>query len=200
VLCPLRFSLLKKWQTTKIHRVYIKFCRTVGKTATETFEILKLAFRDETVKRIQMFIWFSKFKSEVMSINVADGSGRVSIRKTDENVARIKELAHEYSCVTIHELANKLGISFGSCQNMSTQDLDMRRTAANFMLRLLSDEKQNRLIMYQNIQEKLERVPQFLSKVITGDDETLVYGYHPKKTRQVHSSLKCILTVFLTFT
>jgi hypothetical protein len=28
----------------------------------------------------------------------------------------------------------------------------------------------------------------------------LVYGYHPKKTRQVHSSLKCILTVFLTFT
>jgi hypothetical protein len=50
----------------------------------------------------------------------AERLGRPSASKTDENVMRMKELFHENWRLMIPELANGVGISFGSRQSILT--------------------------------------------------------------------------------
>jgi hypothetical protein len=52
-----------------------------------------------------------------------------STSKTTENVEKIQELIHEDHRQTIHELTDTIGISYGVCQEILTENLNMRRTA-----------------------------------------------------------------------
>jgi hypothetical protein len=60
-----------------------KFCFRLGKTAIEMYEMLKLAFGDETVSRTLALVWFSNFKSAVTSLNNAECSGHPSMSSMD---------------------------------------------------------------------------------------------------------------------
>ena len=89
----------------------------------------------------------------------------------------------------------------------------MRRVAAKFVPRLLTqDHKNTRLTLCQELKNQIESDPNFLSKVITGD-ESWYHAYdpeskqassqwktptspRPKKTRQVRSNVKTMLIVF----
>jgi hypothetical protein len=46
---------------------------------------------------------------------------------------KIRELIHEDNHRTIHELADTVGISYGVCQEILTENLKMRRTATKFV-------------------------------------------------------------------
>jgi len=39
-------------------RICIKFCFKIGKTATETYQLLQQAFSEDAVGRTQVFDWF----------------------------------------------------------------------------------------------------------------------------------------------
>jgi hypothetical protein len=71
-------------------------------------------------------------------------------------------------------------VSWSSVQRILTQDLDMRRVAAKFVPRLLTeDQRKSRLTVCQDLKRELENDPNFLSRVKTGD-ESLCYGYDPE--------------------
>ncbi|PNF17714.1 hypothetical protein B7P43_G07366 [Cryptotermes secundus] len=60
----------------------------------------------------------------------------------------------------------------------------MRRTAVKLVPRLLQNEqKQHRLEVCRELQQQLQEDPNFLSKVVTGD-ESWVYGYDPESKQQ----------------
>jgi hypothetical protein len=52
------------------------------------------------------FAWFSKFKSDVIFVEVAEHLGCLSMHKTDENMDQVKKLVHENRRVTVHEVSN----------------------------------------------------------------------------------------------
>jgi hypothetical protein len=52
-------------------------------------------------------------------------SGRPSTGKTTENVEKIRELINEDRCRTIHELADNAEISYGVCQEILTENLNV---------------------------------------------------------------------------
>jgi hypothetical protein len=52
-------------------------------------------------------------------------SGPPSTSKTTENVEKIRELINEDRHRTIHELADTVGISYGVCQEILTENLYM---------------------------------------------------------------------------
>jgi hypothetical protein len=62
-------------------------------------------------------------------------SGGPSTCKTTENVEKIQELIHEDHHRTVHELADTVGISYGACQEILSQNLYMHCTAAKFVPR-----------------------------------------------------------------
>lgn len=79
------------------------------------------------------------------------------------------------------ELRNEFQISFGSVQTILTSDLDMRRVAAKFVPKPLSDEqKENRKQIATDWLERSESDDFFFFKSIITGDESWLYGYDPE--------------------
>jgi histone-lysine N-methyltransferase SETMAR len=114
----------------------------------------------------------------------------------------------------VHEISAELGISYGTCQAILTEDLNMRRVSAKFVPRvLITEQKEHRLSVATNLPQKAESDQNFMEGIITGGD-TWIYGYNPetkrqssqwkppdsprpKKARQVRSKVKVTLNFFL---
>jgi hypothetical protein len=90
-----------------------------------------------------------------VSVEDDECSGWPSTNKTTENVEKIWELIHENRHQTIHELTDTVGISYGVCQEVLTENLNMCCIAARFVPWLLtSDQKQRRINMCLELREK----------------------------------------------
>jgi hypothetical protein len=61
----------------------------LGKSTTETLEMLREAFREHYLSRTGVFEWHSCFKAGRVSVEGDKRSGRPSIRKTTKNVEKI---------------------------------------------------------------------------------------------------------------
>jgi hypothetical protein len=71
---------------------------------------------------------------------------RPSTSRTTESVEKIREHNHEDRRRTTHELEDTVGISYGVCQEILTQNFNMRHIAAKFVPRYLTnDQKQPRV-------------------------------------------------------
>jgi hypothetical protein len=110
-------------------RAYIKFCVRLGKSAAETLEMLHEFFGEHSLSRTAVFESYSLFKAGRVSDEGNERSGRQSISKTTENIGKIRELIHEDRRRTIHELEDTVAISYGVCQEILTENLNMRRIA-----------------------------------------------------------------------
>jgi hypothetical protein len=71
--------------------ICLRFCFRLGKTATETHEMLQKAFKEKALSRTQVFEWFALFKRGEMSAEDHPHSGRPSTSRTDENVENIQK-------------------------------------------------------------------------------------------------------------
>ena len=78
-------------------------------------------------------------------------------------------------CLTIHEVAEEVGISKIACHEILTENLGMPHVAAKFVLCLLNeDQKQNHAVSKQLV-DHADADENFLKNV--AGDETWVYGY-----------------------
>jgi hypothetical protein len=69
-----------------VQMVCLKFCVRLGKTGSETFEILKHASGDSCMSRSRTFEWFRRFKNGRTSTSNDDRSGRPSTATTPSKV------------------------------------------------------------------------------------------------------------------
>ncbi|VVC25608.1 Transposase, type 1 [Cinara cedri] len=91
------------------------------------------------------------------------------------------------------EISDEFQISFGSVQTILTTDLDMRRVAAKFVLKLLSNEqKENRKQIATDLLE-------YLDIWLRSSQWKTPNSPRPKKARQVRSQVKVMLTVFFDY-
>lgn len=175
--------------------------------------MLTVAFGESTMSRTQVQLWYNRFKEGREDVNDDARPGRPSTSTTDENIEAVKKMILDNRRITIREVADDVGISFGSCQAIFTDVLGMKRAAAKIVPKLLNfEQKQRRMDIAQELLNIVNDDPDFLKKVITGD-ESWVYGYdietkaqssqwkrpeepRPKKARQVRSNVKVLLTVF----
>jgi len=165
--------------------VCVKFCFKLGKTATETWKMLQQAFRDECMSGMQSLEWYSHFKTGRTSIDEDPRSGRPSTSIDDVHIDAVRDLILQNYCLTIGEIAEDVGISFGSCQAILTERLNMHRVAAKFVPCVLTeDQKANRVNISQELLDSVSVEGNFL-KTITTDDETRVYGYDVKTKAQL---------------
>jgi len=79
--------------------------------------------------------------------------------------------------LTIREVADKVGISIGSCHQILTEKLQMRHISAKFMPHFLTnDQNENHVEISQEPLANANSNENFLKNITTGD-ETWVYGY-----------------------
>ena len=116
----------------------MKFCFETGKTASETYELLKTAFGDKCLNRSNVFVWFNIFKNGHKSVEDDPQPGWTSTSNTDENIVKVRDLVRSDRRLTIREMSNELNLSFYAVQSILTKDLTM---SAKFIPKLLSDEQ-----------------------------------------------------------
>ena len=168
----------------KEQRVCINFRFLLGKTAAETVTMLREAFKEESLGQSRVYGWFSRFKRGDMSLENQTRSGRPSTNRTDENIQKIRDAIMFDRRRTIDELEALTGVSWSSCQRILTKELHMKRVAAKFVPRLLSeDQKAIRLNVCPELKDQMETDLDILSKIITGD-ESWCYGYDPETKQQ----------------
>ena len=190
-----------------------RICVKIGISDTETFEMLKIAFREEAMGRTQTYEGWKRFKEGRNSVDDDPLSGRPSTSKTDDNVAKVREVIRSNRRLTVREVSEEVSISKTACHEILTENLGMHRIAAKFVPRLLTeDQKQNRVDVSQELLDRANDDDNVLKNIITGD-KTWVYGYdvetkvqssqwvsetspRPKKARQVRSHVKVMLTAF----
>ena len=79
-----------------------------------------------TMSRTQVKLWYNRFKE------VDVRPGRPSTLTTDENIEAVKKMILDIHRISIREVTDDVGISFGSCQTIFTDVLGMKPAAAKF--------------------------------------------------------------------
>ena len=73
-------------------RVNIKFLTKLGKSATDSYNMLTEVYGDQCLSRTQVFGWFKKFKEGREYIGDDPKLGRPSTAKTQENVEKVARI------------------------------------------------------------------------------------------------------------
>ena len=165
-------------------RVAIKFCFKAGKSATETFEMLKLAYGESVMSRAIVFRWYNLFAEGRESVEDDERSGRPCVTKSNENIAKVAAVLKDHrnaSCRLIEELT---GIPKTIVQRIIRNDLKKRKLCARFVPHALTAElRQQRVSHAHDLLEMIETQPNFLESIITGD-KSWCFAYDPETKRQ----------------
>ncbi|GFU73407.1 protein GVQW3 [Trichonephila clavipes] len=86
-------------------RICIKFCFKLGKTGTETYEMMKTAFVEKTMSHARVFEWLRRFKKGHQSVNSDPRSGRPSTSRNEYKIAQVNAVVHSDRCLTVREIA-----------------------------------------------------------------------------------------------
>ena len=130
----------------------------MGKTGSETFEMLEHAFVDSCMNQSRTFERSGGFKNGRTSTANDYRSGRPSTATTPSKVEQVRAAVNKDRHRTIHDLCAEVGIGYTSCQRILTEQLNMHRTAAKFVPRVLTqDQKDSRVAICQELKKTDKR-------------------------------------------
>jgi len=144
--------------------------------------MIQQGFRDQSLNRTQVFQWHTRFKT-VRTLVDDKHTGRPT-SCTTETDAQIQQLNCQDQHRNIRDIAEEVGVGYGTCQQVLTEELGICRVAAKFVPRILTaDQKQQRINVCTELHQLTSDNEMVLSRVVTGD-ESWVYGYNPETERQ----------------
>ena len=88
----------------------IKFCFKIGKTATETYQLLQQAYGEYAMGHTQVFDRFNRFKAGRTSIESDPSSRRLSTSRNEEIIAKVRTNVRNNRRLTVREIADDCGL------------------------------------------------------------------------------------------
>ena len=114
--------------------------------------MLTVVFGQSTMSRIQVQLWYNRFKEGREDVNDDARPGRLRTSTTEENIEAVKKMILDNCRITIREVTDDFGISYGSCQVIFTDVLGMNRSAAKIVQKLVNfKQKQRRVDIAQQV-------------------------------------------------
>ena len=92
-----------------------------------TFIMSTVAFGESTMIRKQVQLWYNRFNE-----------GHEDVNDNAENIEAVTKMILANRRIIIREVADDVGISFGSCQAIFTYVLSIKRAAAKIVPKLLN--------------------------------------------------------------
>jgi hypothetical protein len=89
--------------------------------------------------RTQTYEWWKRFEEGRTSVDDDPCSGRPPTSKTDDNVAKFREVIRSDRRLTVREVAEEVSISKTVYHEILTENLGMHRIAAKFVPSLFTD-------------------------------------------------------------
>ena len=148
-------------------------------------KILTKAYSESAMSKTRAHEWYKRFQDGREDVEYDERPGRPSTSTTDENVEKVKEMVMNDRRITIREFADDFGISTGSCHEIFSNVLGIKRMAAKFVPKLLNlEQKQRRMEVAQESLNEVNHDAELLKRIITGV-ETWVYRYYVE-TNLIH--------------
>lgn len=194
-------------------RANIKFCFKTGKTATETFELIKKAHGEEAMSRPNVFKWFALFRDGREDLADNFRSGRPKTTRTAANIKKVADLLKNDRCLSVKMIEEITGIPKTIVHEILTEDLHKRKICSRFVPHKLTDDQQVARVKHCiDMKQSADLDPNVLRNLVTVD-ETWCFQYEPltkrqssewigdgeerpKKLRMQKSHVKTLLTVF----
>lgn len=194
-------------------RANIKFCFKLGKTFTETHQMMKQVYGDDCLSRSRIHEWFKRFQEGREDLEDDERSGRPKDVVNEKNTDIVREFIKKEPKSSLKYMESELSISATSIYRILTENLGLRKVCARFVPHTLKQhEKDLRIQHSRDIIKEAKKDPNFLYSIVTGD-ETWCFEYEPetkrqsakwqsseeprpKKTRQEKSKIKSMLICF----
>ena len=125
-------------------RICIKFCVKNEIKCNKVWEMLTKAYGESAMSKTRVYEWYKRFQDGREDVEDDERSGRPSTSTTDENVEKVEEMVMNNRRITIRDVADDVGISIGSCHEIFSNVLGMKRVAAKFVPKLLIFEQKQR--------------------------------------------------------
>jgi hypothetical protein len=146
--------------------------------------MIQKAFENEAMGHTQVQEWFRRFKEGWMSAESDECSGTPSMSRNKVMIDKVCSAVLDNHRITIRELSDELGLSFGSAQSILTEDLGRTHVSAKFVPKLLTvKQKETCLAVARDLLQCADQDTDFMRTIITGD-ESWVYGYYPETKAQ----------------
>ena len=103
-------------------RANIKFCLKLGKTFTETFELMKQVYGDNCLSRARVHEWFKRFKEGREDIKDDEHPGQKSFVITPSNIEIVGEFIKNEAKSSLRHMAMELNMSKDSIHRILTEN------------------------------------------------------------------------------
>ena len=152
-------------------RFNIKFCVKLGKTATQTLQLLRDTYSDEALSWARVFGWHRRFILGRVSVEDDTRSGRPSSSRNEDNVVHIRDLIREDRTVTVRMLADALHINMSTCHQILQEDLGKRKLNARLVPHALTqDQKEVRASICADLLHEVQNDATFVNSVFAVDE------------------------------
>ena len=154
-----------------------------GVSAAEIHRRLTAVCGPNSPSRATVYNWIDAFKAGKTSTEDAPRSGRPVTASTLEKVNQIRDLVKSDPRVTISELSDQTGISFGSVQTILSEELGLSKLTCRWIPKLLTQEQLftrvevSRLLLERQTREG----PGFLDRIVAGDEAW--FFFHEPETK-----------------
>jgi len=122
-------------------RINMKFCVKLGKSATETYDLLKNVYGDECLSRTQVFEWFKRFKEGREEIGDDQRPGRSSTSETDVNIEKVSEIVQQDRRLSIRAVVELIIVDKETVRQILHNNFNMKKMCLEMVPRLLTPEQ-----------------------------------------------------------
>ncbi len=149
----------------------IKFLHKSGATPMECYHQMHAVYGEATVTPKTVRVWMNKFNSGETQVKDKARSGHPRSARTPGNIQAVLNAIQTDRRSTIEDLAAATNISKTGVHNIIKKDIKFSKLAPKFVPHLSTPEqKRFRVQMCELNLQSLKDDPEFLRKIVTGDE------------------------------
>ena len=141
--------------------------------------------KDDAPKKTCVYKWIERFRDGREAVEDDEGREKPTTSKNNEKFNFVRNLVKEDGRLTVYQITETVGMSFGSAHLILHDDLCLSKLSARWVAKALRPNQLNlRSELSTAILLKIDAdEDRFFNQIITGD-ETWVYLYDPETKQQ----------------
>jgi len=108
--------------------------------------MLLQVYGDNAMKKTAVYKWEKRFSEGRGSVTDEERSGRTVTSRTEENIAKVRQIVRENRRLTVRNIKEQANIDRETVKEILTEDLDMRKVCAKMVPKELIEEQKQRRV------------------------------------------------------
>ena len=159
-------------------------------------------YGDNAMKKTAVYKWVKHFSGGRESVTDEERSGRPATSRTEENIAKVRQIWRENRRLTVSSIAEQENIDRETVMKILTEDLDTRKVCVKMVPKELTEEQKQRRVLATKQITVLEH-PAYLPDLATSDFflfpniKKILKGRHFDDTDDIRSNTMAALKTIL---